>query len=230
MVNRIAGSGFCAGYCVHHTVVFTRNLILAGILGLMIPLLLVISPFAQAHNVIGGVYAIGNTIEGEVGFSNGDMAAEGTEVLVTDAAGNELGRVLIDAEGLFKFEAKQRIDHKFMANLSSGHVLELTLPAADLPESLSASKAVKPAEQQPAPAPASARFDADQAELQLMIEKAVAKQVKPLRQELTAYKEKAGLQDIIGGIGYIFGLCGLGIWWRQRQKDKQQEKDNAAAS
>jgi hypothetical protein len=34
------------------------------------------------------------------------------------------------------------------------------------------------------------------------------------------------MQDILGGIGYIFGLCGLGIWWRQRQKEKQ-EKANA---
>ena len=51
-----------------------------------------------------------------------------------------------------------------------------------------------------------------------MIEKAVAKQVKPLRKELRAYQEKAGLQDVLGGIGYIFGLCGIGMWWRQRKQ------------
>lgn len=179
-------------------------------------LCLLLPGLVQAHNVIGGVYAIGNTIEGEVGFSNGDMAAEGTEIIVSDAAGKELGRVQTDAEGLFAFEATQRIEHYFFANLSSGHVLELSLPAAELPDTLPgghvATTAVTPS--------ASAEFNGDQAALQLMIEKAVAKQVKPLRQELAAYKEKAKLQDILGGIGYIFGLCGIAIWWRQRQQDK----------
>ena len=187
---------------------------------------LLLPGFAQAHNVIGGVYAIGNTIEGEVGFSNGDMAAEGTEVTVTDAAGNELAKVFTDAEGLFAFEASQRIEHHFFANLSSGHVLELTLPADELPETLPGGAVVGTAKVKPV----SANYSGDQAALQAMIEKAVAKQVKPLRQELAAYKEKAGLQDIVGGIGYIFGLCGVGIWWRERQKEKQREKDNASVS
>ncbi len=179
-------------------------------------LCLLLPGLVHAHNVIGGVYAIGNTIEGEVGFSNGDMAAEGTEIIVRDASGNELGRVLTDVDGLFAFEATQRIEHHFFANLSSGHVLELSLPADELPDTLMGSDVAAA----PAVPSASVEFSGDQTALQLMIEKAVAKQVKPLRQELAAYKEKAKLQDILGGIGYIFGLCGIAIWWRQRQQDK----------
>lgn len=182
-----------------------------------IVMLLFVSPSVPAHNVIGGVYAIGSSIEGEVGFSNGDMAAEGTEITVSDAAGNELGKVFTDAEGLFVFEASQRIEHHFFADLSSGHILDLSLPAEELPDSLPGGdsvigSAVKTELQ--------VNFDGDQKALQALVEQAVAKQVKPLRKELAAYKEKAGFQDILGGIGYIFGLCGIGIWWRQRQKEK----------
>lgn len=196
-------------------------------LSTVLSLLLCVPGIALAHNVVGGVYAIGNTIEGEVGFSNGDMAAEGTEIQVTDAAGNELGRVLTDADGLFAFTASQRIEHRFSANLSSGHVLELVLPADELPASLPGGDAAAAV----ATAPSAAVFEGDQAALQAMIEQAVARQVKPLRKELAAYKEKAGLQDIIGGIGYIFGLCGIGIWWRQRQQEKQSRaKGDAAVS
>ena len=187
------------------------------------------SPFmVQAHNVISGVYAIGSTIEGEIGFSNGDMAAEGTEVIVFDSLGNELGRVKTDAEGLFAFEANKRIDHFFYANMSSGHVMEEMLPADQLPESLSGDAvSTDNGDSKQAYKTASLSTSGmDQAELEAMIEKAVAKQVKPLRQELMQYQAKAGMQDILGGIGYIFGLCGLGIWWRQRQKEKQ-EKANA---
>lgn len=188
-----------------------------GLLTLMTLLSLSLMP-VYAHNVVGGVYAIGDQIEGEIGFSNGDMAAEGTEIKVSDTQGNLLGTVATDSEGLFVFTALQRIDHQFFANLSSGHVLELVLPADELPESLPGGNAVSNADMAQTSTPVN--FSGDQVALQQMIEKAVAKQVKPLRKELAEYKEKASLQDVIGGIGYIFGLCGIGIWWRQRQLDK----------
>lgn len=183
-------------------------------------LLMVLASVAGAHNVVGGVYAIGSSIEGEIGFSNGDMAEAGAWVVVSDSAGNELGRVQIEEEGLFVFQAQQRIDHHFSANLSAGHVFSDVLPASELPDSLAVGSV------NTTPQASNVGFSLDgnlgnrdgQAALQVMIEKAVAKQIKPLRQELAAYKEKASLQDIIGGIGYIFGLCGLGIWWRQKQQ------------
>lgn len=184
----------------------------------------------HGHNVVGGVYAIGNQIEGEIGFSNGDMAAQGTEIKVSDAQGNLLGMIETDSEGLFVFTAQQRIDHQFFANLSSGHVLELLLPADELPESLPSGKTDSSVElsQKPQTSQLSTpvNFSGDQVALQQMIEKAVAKQVKPLRQELAEYKEKASLQDVIGGIGYIFGLCGIGIWWRQRQLDQLKKQSS----
>jgi len=198
-----------------------------GLISCFLFLLMIMPGLSHAHNVVGGVYAIGNTIEGEVGFSNGDMAQEGTEIIVSDAAGNELGKTVTDADGLFVYTAQQRIDHHFFANLSAGHVLEISLPADELPDSLPGGNVAMSAMGNSGETP---QFNGDQAALQAMIEKAVAKQVKPLRQELAAYKEKAGLQDVIGGIGYIFGLCGLGIWWRQRQKEKQQEKEHASVS
>jgi hypothetical protein len=184
-------------------------------------------PSALAHNVVGGVYAIGNQIEGEVGFSNGDMAVEGTQITVTDRQSNTLGLVTTDSEGLFTFTATQRIDHQFFANLSSGHVLEMVLPADELPDDLPGGDVLPSEAKRAASTPVA--FSGDQMALQQMIEKAVAKQVKPLRKEIAEYKEKASLQDIVGGIGYIFGLCGIGIWWRQRQLDKNSELEKQSS-
>ncbi len=186
-------------------------------------LLSLLSLGVAAHNVVGGVYAIGDQIEGEVGFSNGDMAAPGTVVNVTDGQGNELASLETDDEGGFTYTATQRIDHLFYANLSSGHILELTLPADELPDSLAAVGSVEVTVDKVAvPSVSTTSIATDRQGLEQMIERAVAKQVVPLRKEIAAYKEKSSLQDIMGGIGYIFGLCGLGIWWRQRQLDKQQ--------
>ncbi|WP_370280223.1 hypothetical protein [Pontibacterium sp.] len=177
-----------------------------------------------AHNVVGGVYAIGNTIEGEVGFSNGDMAKAGIVVQVRDATGNVIGESVIEDEGMFVFDATKRIDHYFHADLSAGHVLELVLPADELPATLPGGSA--PVTKASVTTSSVSMSGVDQVALEQMIEKAVAKQVKPLRKELAAYKEKASLQDVLGGIGYIFGLVGLGIWLRQRK----QEKNRASVS
>ena len=188
-------------------------------------LLVCLSSNVAAHNVIGGVYAIGNDIEGEIGFSNGDMAKEGTVVVVSDVANNEIGRVETDAEGLFVFVATARIDHVFRADLSAGHVIELRLPADELPDSLPSVEFtdLKASSVDSVQSPSLAPLSAHDASIETMIEKAVAKQIKPLRQELAAYKEKASFQDVLGGIGYIFGLCGIGIWLRQRKQAESKK-------
>lgn len=182
--------------------------------------MLALSLPVAAHNVLGGVYAIGSEIEGEAGFSNGEMAKQGTLVEVFDPAGNLLGTTEIGEEGFFVFNAQRRVDHLFRIDMSAGHLLEVTLPASELPESLAGGSKVAATAQSSSQSSASTVDVADQQALQAMIEKAVAKQVVPLRKELAEFKEKAGLQQILGGMGYIFGLCGLAIWLRQRyQKD-----------
>ena len=144
---------------------------------------------ASAHNVVGGVYAIGSTIEGEAGFSNGDMAQAGTKVLVTDPAGNVLMETETDEEGFFSFEATTRVDHLFRMEMGSGHVLEMVLTADELPASLKggAVNAAAPAVK----ASGGAAVQYDEAAMQSMIEKAVAKQVKPLRKELRGLSGKS---------------------------------------
>ena len=185
-----------------------------------------LSPLSMAHNVLGGVYAIGKEVEGEIGFSNGDMAPAGSIVLVSDAQRNTIVTLQTDEEGFFTFTASRRVDHYFYANLGAGHVFETVLKAEELSDELGDIETIKPLMVN-----SSNISDAPNNELQAMIEKAVAKQIKPLRQELNTYKEQASLQDVLGGIGYIFGLCGIGYGFAQRQqKNNSQVKKSAAES
>ena len=173
-----------------------------------------ISVHSLAHNVVGGVYVNGFDIEGEAGFSNGAMAHAGTIVKVSDQAGTPLGEVLTDDEGFFVFTAKKRITHVFEVNMGAGHMLKMQLPAEELPDTLSKGMPIKNR------AVTSNTSGTNMTEHQissLMIEKAIAKQIKPLRKEINALKEKSGLRDIIGGIGYIFGLLGLVVFLRERK-------------
>lgn len=173
-------------------------------------LLLLTSFQAQAHKVLAMAYADGMTIEGEVGFSNGEMALPGSLIEVFDAAGNKLSEVNTTEGGLFSFQANSAIDHHFRADLGAGHIAEFIVPA----DELSGGETAAQTNVTPAAAVSSSVSSVD-AEL---VRKEIAAQIKPLRKEIMQLRERSGLQDIIGGIGYIFGLFGLWALWKSRRE------------
>ncbi|WP_025565675.1 hypothetical protein [Psychromonas sp. SP041] len=215
------------------------NALYTVLLFLFLSVSLGFSSLANAHNVVGGVYAEGFTIEGEAGFSNGSMANEGTVVKVSDTSGTPLGEAVTDDQGYFVFTAKKRITHVFEINMGAGHILKMQLPAEELPDSLDDVTATTISSNSVASTSDITQSsnnngqveDTNQAVIQnqiqnqitpLMLEKAIAKQIKPLRREISALKEKSGMRDIIGGIGYIFGLLGLVAFLRERKLKAKQ--------
>lgn len=171
---------------------------------------------ALAHKVIAGVFPSGDAIEGEIGFSNGDMAV-GLEVIVTAPDGTELGRTVTDEDGFFVFVPTQPVAHRFFGDLGAGHVAEVTMEAADVAGILGQDPVdVAPAPQSVASGAVSVASLSE--EERQVIAKAVRDEIRPLRRELIAYREKNDLQGILGGIGYIFGLFGLGFYIAARRK------------
>jgi nickel transport protein len=174
---------------------------------------------ASAHKVIMSVYKSGDLIEGELGFSSGEMAADQV-IAVLDDRGNRLGETTTDADGFFTYKPAHAVTHVFRAELGAGHIGEAVMAAADLPAVAGAGAA--PADASPvveaAPASESAGIAAP------LDEAAVAKmlrdELRPLRREIAAYKEKNDLQTILGGIGYILGLFGLAMYVAARRKLK----------
>lgn len=174
---------------------------------------------ALAHKVIAAVFPSGSAIEGEIGFSNGDMATN-QPVQVFGPDGALLGETATDADGFFVFTPEQPVSHVFRADLGAGHVAETTMPAEDVARILGMAPA------DPAPAPDTTRApatgpgltDADRAD----IARIMRDELRPLRREIAAYREKNDLQTILGGLGYILGLFGLGFYLaaRRQMKDK----------
>lgn len=174
---------------------------------------------ALAHKVIAGVFAAGDAIEGEIGFSNGDMASK-TLVIVTGPDGAELGRVLTDADGFFLYTPTSPVAHRFTANLGAGHVAEVVMPADEVAKIMGVA-----AETAAAPAPDAAVGQASGEVVATLspqdrqaIAEAVRDEIRPLRREIAAYREHNDLQSILGGVGYIIGLFGLGFYLAARRK------------
>ncbi|MFP4077364.1 MAG: hypothetical protein ACLFTD_12930, partial [Halochromatium sp.] len=50
------------------------------------------------------------------------------------------------------------------------------------------------------------------------VEQAVARQLRPLREALAEAQARVAFRDLLGGLGYIAGLAGLGLWWTRRRR------------
>ncbi len=194
---------------------------------------------AAAHKVVLSVYVTGALIEGEVGFSNGDMAP-GAVIEVFGPDGALRKRVTTDEDGFFAFQADDRVDYQLKADLGAGHVAEARVSADELPVALAAAGgaaaampggdpgAVPPGREGPvASGPSSGPAPAD---LDAIVQEAVAHQIRPLRRQLTAYENRVRWTDVLGGLGYIIGLTGLAAYWQARRRLREAERPAATAS
>ena len=171
-------------------------------------LLLFAAP-VQAHKLKVFASAEGAVIVGTAYFSGGGKAM-GIGGVVQAPDGTLAGTVRTDQDGAFRFTATSRMDHTITMDAGDGHVASTVVPAAELPLSLPAGQASIAA----APAPVAAASPADLD----AVEAAVARQIRPLRQQLDAYEDKVRLHDVMGGIGTIFGLFGVAAWASARRR------------
>lgn len=173
---------------------------------------------AEAHKVRLFATAEGAVVSGYGYFSGGDRAQ--AVVVTAEAGGAMVYSGVTGDDGTFSFTATLRADHLIKLDAGDGHAASFTLRAAELPESLPGPATTAAAAPPVAPvktaSPATAFDDVRLAEL---VERAVARQVRPLREQLDAYEETTRWRDAVGGIGFIVGLGGLvyGLAARKRE-------------
>jgi nickel transport protein len=183
-----------------------------------------------AHKLQVFAAADGARIEGSAYFAGGGKAS-GARIRVTDAAGRALAELTPDADGRFRYEASAPVEHRILAESGDGHRAEWRIAAAELAGGFPAAgvgEVHTPPENPGSSAPGSAATPPGGAApltgtappasgLEAAIERAVARQVRPLREELLAARDALRLQDVLGAIGYLFGLAGVGLWWHSRR-------------
>ena len=176
---------------------------------------------ALAHKVIAGVFPAGDAIEGELGFSNGDMAV-GQEVIVFGPDGAELGRTVTDKDGFFLYTPTRPVAHTFTADMGAGHVAKVVMPAEEVAEIMGVAAEFLESPVAASDGPVEGTNVVTVASLsdeeRRIIAKAVRDEIRPLRREIAAYREKNDMQSILGGIGYIVGLFGFGFYLAARRK------------
>jgi nickel transport protein len=198
-------------------------------------LFLMIPSSAFAHKVNVFAYVEGNEVIAEGYFADGRKCMDSV-VEVMDSQGNKLLEGKTDEEGRFAFKVPVHADLLIRLNASTGHQAEYVVPQSDLPADIiagdspqeafasnEASAAAGP-EQPETPGGVgtsvpTAMTAVDAATLEEVIDRAVARQVVPLRRAIEEERGRLRFLDIVGGIGYIVGLMGLVAYFRSRRRD-----------
>lgn len=207
---------------------------------------LVASGGAAAHKLKAFATAEGAKVEGYAYFTPGGRAHQAD---VTVTAGPDASVVLktgVTPEGDFSFTAKQHIDYVITVDGGDSHIASYTVHAAELPDTLPTptdgtilpldSPTLKTPPSDSASAPtvaedpvAGAGVTVDPKVLRELIRESVAREVNPLREQLDEFKESVTWHDVLGGIGYIFGLCGVAFWFAGRRADSKRPSNPTIA-
>ena len=168
-----------------------------GVFCVLLFLALFSSRSVMAHKVVADVYATDGVVEGEIGFSDGRMARDALVGIFAES-GEKLGEVRTDANGFFAYRFPSVQALSFRADLSAGHLARADLAAGDL----SAGRADGNAGQKPSTG----------------VSSGLRRDILNLRKDIAALRAERCFQDILGGIGFIFGLFGIAAFVMGRQK------------
>jgi nickel transport protein len=181
---------------------------------------------AEAHRVTVFAWVEGDMVHTQSKFSGG-RKAQNAPIQVYDHQGNLQIEGKTDAQGQFTFKAPGKMDLKIVLAAGAGHRAEYSVSAAEFGDTVTAKSA--PVTEMPtsevdqtrvatAQALPQTSTNLSRAELQQIVEATIDKKLQPVIHMLTE-AQTAGptFQDIIGGIGYIFGLVGVAMYFRYRK-------------
>jgi nickel transport protein len=176
----------------------------------LLGLVLLAAP-ARAHKLKLFATVEGADIVGEAYFAGGDKAMTVPGRLL-GADGTLVAGFTTGEDGSFRLTVPRREDYAIRVESGDGHAADFTIHAAEFPPSLPPGKAAAPVDAVPQGSPA-APGDTT------ALEAAMARQIRPLREQLDSYEDRLRLHDLLGGIGTIFGLFGCYAWLQSRRRE-----------
>jgi len=192
-------------------------------LAFLILLLLMPASVAFAHKVNIFAYVEGDTIYTESYFPDGTKVKDGI-VEVYDSQGNKLLEGKTDEKGEFNFKPPKKDDLKIVLIASLGHKNSYTLSADELTGIIVTEK---PQEPESIESEVKEVMQVDLEQIKRIIDSSLNEKLKPIMRQLTkAQQKEVSFTEVVGGIGYIFGIVGIILYFAS--KKKKGEKKNAS--
>jgi nickel transport protein len=171
-----------------------------------------------AHKVNVFAWVEGDMVFVE-GYYPGGKKAQNSLVEVFNSANAKLLEGRTNQKGEFSFKIPAKEDLRIVLTAGMGHKNDFTITAGDLGGAESSSQEPEPeiSEQ----IAASSSTDVDLGQLKVMIDQALDRKLEPVIKLIrNTRKEGPGVTEIIGGIGYIFGLFGLIMYFKSKKERK----------
>lgn len=183
---------------------------------------------AMAHRVNVFAYVDGGEIAVECGYSKSKPVNRGTIEVLDQASGEVLLRGTTDEEGRFRFPVPE-------AARASGSGLRIALIAGEghrnewiveASEYTGAAPATQPAavpegrtDVSPDAAERPAAGGLTRADVEEVVNAALDAKLAPIKRAVLERSEDGpGLKEIVGGIGWIFGLVGVAAYFKGRPR------------
>ena len=171
---------------------------------------------ALAHKVTIFAWVEGDTVFTESKFSGGRKAVN-APVVIYDKDGKKLLEGKTDNKGEFSFKIPKITDLRVVLNATMGHKAEWMISEKEIREAnpiVEKKSAAEPS------GPISVGLGKE--EIRKIVEDSLDKKLRPILRMMTESKDtKPSLSEIIGGIGYIFGLFGVALFFKNRNKKRQ---------
>jgi len=176
---------------------------------------------ALAHKVIIFAWVEGDTVFTESKFSDGKKAIN-SQVLVFDKEGTQLLEGKTDNKGEFSFKIPKLTDLRIVLNAAMGHKAEWRIAESEINEAGGVSEKKRAGgSSQPI------AVGLSKEEIKELIEDSLDRKLRPIVRMMNESQSKGpSVTEILGGIGYIFGLMGVAIYFKNRGKKREVNRDN----
>ena len=189
------------------------------------------APFASAHRVNIFAFVDGDAVQVECGFNRSQKVKQGTVEVFDATTGAQLLQGTTDDNGVFRFPVTAELrkaghDLNIRIIAGEGHQNQWKLSKEDFSLGADSKTAVstvkleilnKEAETNTAAPVAAVSGGATPAEIERIVDAALDAKLSPIKRMLAEQTEAGpNLRDIIGGIGWIFGLIGVAAYFRRR--------------
>lgn len=170
---------------------------------------------ALAHRATIFAWVEGDTVLTESKFSGGKRVVN-SEVLVFNGKGEEVLRGKTNERGEFSFKIPEMTDLKIVIEAGMGHRAEWLIPEAELRGDVDVTPGSMET-MEPSP-PGSVLFSGE--EVKQIVEDSLDMKLRPIVRRLAEMEEKGpSVTEILGGIGYIFGLMGIALYFKSRGRN-----------
>ncbi|KRT34675.1 hypothetical protein [Acetomicrobium hydrogeniformans] len=185
---------------------------------------------ATAHKLNVFAYSEDSSILGEAYFNDG-APAKNCEVLVkAEGDGSVVGRGWTDEDGKFSvnIDPSNRKIVTVVVDGGMGHLgrVNINLSSFDNSTNMSDSNFIDklPTEEEQIE---NLVVTLDEKEIASIVKSVLRSEIEPLHAEIIQLRKelsKPGFNQIMGGVGYIFGLIGIALWFKKGSGDGHDKR------